>query len=71
MTTNVKKSADMIRKAAEMIKDGRFDACFEHVLAKIDSGELSVYDLPPMPALPLTDEQIRALKLDDSEQLHD
>lgn len=71
MTTAVKKSADMIRKAAEMIKDGRFDACVDRVVAKIDSGELSVHDLPPIPALPLTDEQINALKLDGSEQRHD
>lgn len=71
MTTSVKERADMIRKAAEMIKDGRFDACVDRLAAKIDSGKLSIRDLPPVPALPLTEEQISALKLDGSEQLHD
>lgn len=44
-----------MRKLIDWAMDGdNLDASFDRVLAKIESGELTIYDLPPIPLSFLT-----------------
>ena len=58
---------ETMRKAIEWGKDGRFEAAIARVIAKLESGELSIDDLPPLPSPPPTDEEIKALNFNLSE----
>lgn len=46
---NKDKQAAIMKEAAEWAKDGRFQTVIEDVISRLDSGELSPEDLPPMP----------------------
>lgn len=46
---NDKERDERMKKLFEWAKDGRLEAAVDNVIAKLDSGELSIHDLPPMP----------------------
>lgn len=58
---------ETMRKAIKWGKDGRFEAAIARLIAKLESGELSIDDLPPLPSPPPTDEEIKALNFNLSE----
>lgn len=64
MIITKKEFDETMRKAIEWGKDGRFEAAIARVIAKLESGELSIHDLPPLPTPPASVEEINAMKFD-------
>jgi hypothetical protein len=64
MTLSEKEIAETMKQAIEWGKDGRLQASIERLIAKLENGEVSVQDVPPLAAWLQTDEKVTTSKLD-------
>lgn len=64
MALSEKEIAETMKQAIEWGKNGRLQASIERLIAKLESGEVSVQDVPPLAAWLRTDEKVTAPNLD-------
>lgn len=64
MALSEKDIAETMKQAIEWGKDGRLQASIERLIAKLESGEVSVQDVPPLAAWLRTVENVTAPNFD-------